>query len=402
MNRALLDSVRRVSPGAAPAPDGIPRATPRSLDELAHVVGLAANEQWRIRVEGRSTWCPADAPADLAISTAALDAIPAVAPADLVATAQAGVPLSALGRTLASHGVWLVIDPPGHPDRSLGSVLATATAGPLRHAAGPVRDHVLGVTVVTGTGAVVRAGGRVVKNVAGYDLTKLAVGGFGAFGIVVEAHLRLRALPAAQATLLARASLGEALDLALAVASCGADLAALELLSPGLTGAPLWTLLVRILGTETGVQGAAARARGAGGQWQEADGSAARGIGQAVSRAALDAPVSLRLGVLPDGLPEALDLLGRFLDTGLVSAAAGRGGIRWSGAASAGAIRSLRHQAAEREIPLTLERAPWPLRQAVGHFGAYREGVGRLTARLRDVFDPRRLLVVPLDGAEDG
>ncbi len=402
MSRALLDAVRRVSPGAAPAADGIPRAAPRSLDELAHVVGLAAAEAWRIRVEGRSTWAPPDAPADLAISTAALDAIPAVAPADLVATAQAGVPLSTLGRTLASHGVWLALDPPGHPDRSLGSVIATGTAGPLRHSAGPVRDQVLGVTVVTGTGAVVRAGGRVVKNVAGYDLTKLAVGGFGGFGIVVEAHLRLRALPAAQATLLARASLGEALDLALAVAGCGADLAALELLSPGLTGAPLWTLLVRILGTKSGVQGAADRVRGAGGQWQAADGSAARGIDQAVSRAALDAPVSLRLGVLPDGLPEALDLLGRVLDSGLVSASAGRGGVRWSGSASAGAIRSLRHQLAEREIPLTLERAPWPLRRAVGHFGAYREGVGRLTARLRDVFDPHRLLVVPLDGAEDG
>lgn len=404
MSRAVLDSIRRITPTAAPAADGVPRALPASLDELAHLVGLAAAERWRIRIEGRGSWCPADAPADLAIGTTALARIPAVAPADLVATAQAGVGLRSLAGALAAHGAWLALDPPGDPDRTLGSILATATAGPLRHRAGPVRDHVLGVTVVTGSGAVVRAGGSVVKNVAGYDLTKLAVGGFGAFGLIAEAHLRLRALPAARASLLARAPLGEALDAALAVTRSGAEVATLELLSPGLTGATAWTLLVRLHGTEAGVAGAADRVRGAGGpaRWERVEEAAARGIEQAVARAAVDAPVTLRFGVLPDGMPDTLDLLGRALDTGRVSASAGRGGIRWSGTATADRIRALRAELAHREIPVTLERAPWPLRRAVGHFGAYREGVGALTARLRQVFDPERLLVVPLEGGDNG
>jgi FAD/FMN-containing dehydrogenase len=100
--------------------------------------------------------------------------------------------------------MWLALDPPGRPERSIGSVIATATAGPLRHGFGPVRDHVLGCSVATGDGRLVNAGGRVVKNVAGYDLTKLQVGGFGGFGIIAEVHLRLRALPRADVTLLAR------------------------------------------------------------------------------------------------------------------------------------------------------------------------------------------------------
>jgi hypothetical protein len=76
--------------------------------------------------------------------------------------------------------------------------------------------------------------------------------------------------------------------------------------------------------------------------------------------------------------------------------------IRWSGNAAPEAIRGLRRAAAEREVPLTLERAPWDLRRTVGHFGAYREGVGRLVTKLRATFDPHPTFAVALEGAEDG
>src|SRR5690606_14715546 len=128
-----------------------------------------------VRVEGCGTWLQTDAPADLAISTRALDQIASLAPADLVATVQAGTTIETLRRRFADQRMWLALDPPGRPERSIGSVVATATAGPLRNGSGPVRDHVLGCTIVTGDGRIVRAGGRVVKNVAGYDLTKLQV-----------------------------------------------------------------------------------------------------------------------------------------------------------------------------------------------------------------------------------
>ncbi|MEP6574112.1 MAG: FAD-binding oxidoreductase, partial [Gemmatimonadota bacterium] len=178
MNEAIAERLRaQLGPAAVERdPAGLPRAIPESEEAVALVCRTAQEEGWRIRVEGRATWLPPDAPADLALSTRGLDRILSVSPADLVATVQAGVPLDALRRQLADQGMWLGLDPPGRPERTIGSVIATGTSGPLRQGYGPVRDHVLGCAVVTGDGRVIRAGGRVVKNVAGYDLTKLQVG----------------------------------------------------------------------------------------------------------------------------------------------------------------------------------------------------------------------------------
>src|ERR687893_1878674 len=111
---------------------GVARASPDSSDALSLVCRLAHEEGWKIRVEGRGTWLPPDAPADLVVSTRGLEQVVSVSPADLVATVQAGAPLEALRRRLADYGMWLALDPPGRPERSIGSVIATATAGPLR------------------------------------------------------------------------------------------------------------------------------------------------------------------------------------------------------------------------------------------------------------------------------
>src|SRR5918998_1386718 len=234
--------------------DGVPRATPDTPDALTLVCRLAHEEGWKIRVEGRGTWLPSDAPADLAVSTRALEQIVSVSPADLVATVQSGTPLEALRRRLADYGMWLSVDPPGRPERSIGSVVATATAGPLRHGFGPVRDHVLGCSVATGDGRLVNAGGKVVKNVAGYDLTKLQVGGFGGFGIIAEVHLRLRALPRADITLLARGARDALTSAARELMSVHLLPSALELLSPALAAESDWILAVRFVGTEAAVQ----------------------------------------------------------------------------------------------------------------------------------------------------
>ena len=233
---------------------GLPRATPDSADALSLVCRLAHDEGWKIRVEGHGTWLPADAPADLAVSTRALDRVLSVSPADLVATVQAGTPMEALRRRLADEGMWLGLDPPGRPERSLGSVVATGTAGPLRYGFGPVRDHVLGCTVATGDGRLVRAGGRVVKNVAGYDLTKLQVGGFGGFGIIADVHLRLRALPRADVTVMARGPRDDLTSAARDVVAAQLLPATLELLSPALAAEPDWTLAARFVGTDAAVQ----------------------------------------------------------------------------------------------------------------------------------------------------
>jgi len=101
-------------------------------------------------------------------------------------------------------------------------------------------------------------------------------------------------------------------------------------------------------------------------------------------------------------MADTVELLAESLGVERVSAGLIRGGVRWTGAASHDRLIALRSRLAEREIPLTLERAPWPLRSRVGHFGAFREGVGALTGRLRAVFDPRGILMVPAEGSQRG
>lgn len=381
--------------------DNVPRVAPGSTDALALVCRLAHDEGWKIRVEGLATWLPADAPADLAVSTRALDEIVSVHPADLVATVQAGASLDAIRRRLAEQGMWLALDPPGRPDRTLGSVIATGTSGPLRHGFGPVRDQILGCTVVTGDGRIVKPGARVVKNVAGYDLTKLHVGGFGGFGILTAAHLRLRALPRADVTLVSRGSRDALTAAARDLLEARIAPAALELVSPALAADPDWVLAIRFLGVDSAVQADVRRLPAeSGAVWEQLPADRTAGFWALLARGSLDGPVTFRLGVLADGLDEMLDLLAHDLDTGVVAAGAASGSLRWTGDAPVERLRATRRAAAAREIPMTLERAPWPVRRALGHFGAYREGIGQLVDRLRSTFDPKQSLSVALEGSE--
>ncbi len=123
---------------------------------------------------------------------------------DLTCVVEAGIRLSALQAALAPSGQRLALDPPGDP--TIGALLATNASGPLRHRYGAPRDLVLGVTLVLGDGTVCNAGGKVVKNVAGYDLGKLVCGSRGRLALVARAALRLHPLPRATATVVVEAA----------------------------------------------------------------------------------------------------------------------------------------------------------------------------------------------------
>ena len=374
--------------------DRVPRIAPGSPDAVALLLGTAHQEGWRVRIEGAGTWLPSDAPTDLALTTRRLDRVPAIEPQDLTATAEAGIGLDQLRQQLAARGAWLAVDPPGLAGRTLGSIVATATAGPLRQGFGPVKDHLLGVTFVTGDGRMVQSGGRVMKNVAGYDLTRLQAGGFGAFGVIVLVHLRLRALPRADVTHVLEGSRDELTQVAEDIAASGLTPAALELVSPALARRDRWVLAVRLVGSpalvasdEAGLgRFAKLRAEEGHGFWMRlAEGFAVR-------------PVTFRIGGVPAASDELLDLLQHQVGDEWISAAPAAGAIRWSGDATVDRLQRLRRTLAALEVPLTLERAPWTVRTAVGHFGAYREGAGPLVAGLRRTFDPGGALVVATDG----
>jgi glycolate oxidase FAD binding subunit len=380
------------------APDGVPRVAPGSPDAVALLLRAAREEGWRVRVEGAGTWLPADAPADLALTTRRLDRIPAIQPQDLTATAEAGIGCDQLRQELADRGVWLALDPPGLAGRTLGSLVATATAGPLRHGFGAVRDHLLGVTFVTGDGRLIQSGGRVMKNVAGYDLTKLQAGGFGAFGVIVLVHLRLRALPRVDQTLVLEGSREDLSRVADDISAAGLTLAALELLSPALARRERWALAVRLVGSVPLVAAEEAGLRAAtGGQFSTLRAEEAHAFWMRAAETFATRPITFRIGGLPDSSDELLDLVQHQVGDEWVSASPGAGTLRWAGEATADRLRRLRRALAAREVPLTIERAPWAVRRAVGHFGAYREGAGPLIAGLRHTFDPGNALAVAVE-----
>ena len=135
----------------------------------------------------------------VAVDTRSIDRLIDYPAADMTITAQAGMTLSALRAILAEQHQRLLVDAP-HPDRAtLGGIYATNTTGSRRFAAGRPRDQIIGVSFVTSEGVVVKGGGRVVKNVAGYDFPKLLTGSMGTLGIIVQLTLKVRPIPEASA-----------------------------------------------------------------------------------------------------------------------------------------------------------------------------------------------------------
>jgi glycolate oxidase FAD binding subunit len=133
---------------------------------------------------------------DVVVRTTGMDRIVEHAAGDLVVTAEAGVPLASLQEQVADAGQWLALDPP-ESDATVGGVVATAVSGPRRLRYGTPRDLLIGVTVVLADGTVAHSGGKVVKNVAGYDLGKLFTGSFGTLGVIAQCTFRLHPLPRA-------------------------------------------------------------------------------------------------------------------------------------------------------------------------------------------------------------
>ena len=159
---------------------------PASIEDAAELLATATREGRRVRI---GTDLETDGLARMLEHEAG----------DLTCTVEAGMRLSELGTALARAGQRLSLDPPGDP--TVGACLARRLSGPLSHRYGSPRDLVLGVTLVLGDGTVASSGGKVVKNVAGYDLAKLVCGSEGRLGLIARVALRLHPLPPSSATL---------------------------------------------------------------------------------------------------------------------------------------------------------------------------------------------------------
>ncbi|WP_248960287.1 FAD-binding oxidoreductase [Sphaerisporangium perillae] len=215
-------------------------ALPGSTSEVAAVMRAAAEHGLTVVPAGGGTklgWGPPPRRCDLLLRTRRLDRILEHAAGDLVARVEAGVRTEALAAALAGAGQELALDIP-FEGATIGGTLAAATAGPRRLRYGTARDLLIGITVVLADGTIARSGGKVVKNVAGYDLGKLFTGSQGTLGVITEATFRLHPLPSSRAWIgLTAPGLDGLPDLA-ALAASQAEPSAVEIDWPGVD-APL-------------------------------------------------------------------------------------------------------------------------------------------------------------------
>jgi glycolate oxidase FAD binding subunit len=196
--------------------------TPGSYEEAADLLRSAAGDGRAVRFRGGGTklgWGRAVPEPDVELCMGGLGRVLEHNAGDFTAVLQAGVPLASAQDTFAEAGQMLALDPPLSPwggagddaaieavdaGATIGGIVATNDSGPLRHRYGGVRDLVVGVTVVLSDGTIARSGGKVIKNVAGYDLAKLFAGAFGTLGLIAEVTVRLHPRPARTATVVAR------------------------------------------------------------------------------------------------------------------------------------------------------------------------------------------------------
>jgi glycolate oxidase FAD binding subunit len=227
---------------------------PATFEEAASGLAAAAAGNEAVRIVGAGTkieWGTAGPDPDVELHTTGLNRIVEHNVGDLTAVLEAGVPLAAAQETFAREGQMLALDPPlgrgSSRDATIGGVIATGDSGPLRHRYGAARDLVVGMTVALSDGTIARSGGKVIKNVAGYDIAKLFSGGFGTLGAILAVSVRLHPLAPMTAT-----AFGDSLEPeAVASAATRLAMAPLELEALDLAWrAGRGSVLARLGGTE--------------------------------------------------------------------------------------------------------------------------------------------------------
>ena len=259
---AVLDDLRKVTDGRVRATGeedaihGVPAryvATTTSTDGTAELLRVAARHALRVVARGagsKQDWGLPPEAVDLVVDTTALSGIVEHAAGDLVAVVRAGTRMSDLQAGLATAGQHLALDTP-LAAATLGGTVATNTSGPRRLLHGTMRDLLIGITFVRADGVVAKAGGKVVKNVAGYDFGKLLVGSHGTLGVITEVALRLHPLPRARQAVSVQTPDGAAAaEAALRVVRSQLVPSAVEIDQPADAGG---TVAVLVEGVEAGV-----------------------------------------------------------------------------------------------------------------------------------------------------
>ncbi|HEX8089967.1 MAG TPA: FAD-binding oxidoreductase [Blastocatellia bacterium] len=189
-------------------------AKPGSAEEVAQCLGVCSKFNAAVVPGGLLTWLEGGNPVrrvDVVLSLERMSRILEYSPPDLTVTVEAGLSLSEFNSAAKGAGQWLPLDPPGFAAASLGAIAACGSSGALRGGFGTPRDYIIGLKLAHVDGTQSKSGGRVVKNVAGYDMNKLYVGSFGTLGVLTELTFKLRPLPECVLTLMITAADRESL-----------------------------------------------------------------------------------------------------------------------------------------------------------------------------------------------
>jgi glycolate oxidase FAD binding subunit len=401
-------------------PQGNEPLAPAGADELRKIVaGALANER-AVEIVGRGTKRGLGRPVEAAleVSLAGMSGIDLYEPADRVVSGRAGTPLAEIEARLADNQQQLAFEPPDYGPLfggeagagTIGGVFACNLSGPRRIKAGAARDHFLGFTAVTGRGDLIKSGGRVMKNVTGYDLCKLFAGSFGTLGAMTDLTFKVLPAPEESATLLAtgagreqgfallRAAIGSAYDVAGAAFLPESALAASSL--AGRIGAGAGVAAIRIEGPGPSVRYRADALRSAlatnGSGIDEIEGDASLTLWREIRDVALlprAADALWRLSVPPAAGPGVLADLERKLVVDWL--ADWSGGLLWLAIHDEeedGGALAIREAIAAPGGHATLIRGPAGLRSRIEVFQPQPAALARLSARVKESFDPKGIL----------
>ncbi len=404
------DSVSLLTGSESPFPLVV---SPGSIEEVCEMMKLAASAGWAVTPAGAMTWLDAGQllrRSDVVVSTARLSQIIEHEPADLVAITGAGVTLKDFNGALGAKGQWLPIDPPDDGRATIGGVVATGLGGAQQFGYGPPRKHVIGMKVVMADGKLIKAGGRVVKNVAGYDLCKLFTGSYGTLGVLVEVNFKLRPLPFETRTIVAEGSRLNLLAGARRVIADALFPVAAEILSPRSAQELGWSdgrehaMVIRFAGSPSGVAMQSKRALQLLSDVQvatriESDDKAIWASLAALALEPNDA-FAWRVGVRPEALGRLLEIVVANCDGSAWQAGVGDGRVRVverlqpkdnDAQALLIHVENLRALIAQLGGTLIIEHAPVELKRTVSAWGDFGSSAG-IMQRIKHALDPLETL----------
>lgn len=358
-------------------------ASPTTYDDVCRLLAYANEHRLAVvPLGGRQHAGLGNSPAsyDIALDTRRLTGVVEFEPADLTITCRAGTTLRELRAATSASGLMVPFDPAIADEATIGGVLAANVSGPARVSLGTPRDFTIGMRVVTADGRLTRVGGKVVKNVAGYDLCKLYIGSLGTLAVIVEATFKTVPLPQKQLSL--------AFDFAEPIAACrlvsDAVRGGLKVRSALLThDMPHWRLRIDITGTPEAVARSefdiAAAASGLGAKQVAADHSAG-----SVS------PVVVRIDTLPPRLSALLSDAAEALPLARIEAQPWDGVCR-VGVGDSSATTVARALAARHGATCVMERCPTDAKREIDVFGEQPASFALMQSVKRE-FDPNGVL----------